>query len=82
MHRTIIAITSASAIVVSALAFTALAARKKTPRYPDKIMPGSHPAVLWREPGDIASRNLFYGPGGQSHVPQGTFTFKENTGRH
>jgi hypothetical protein len=77
MHRTIIAITSASALVVSALAFTALAAGKKKQDTQDKIMPGSHPAVLWREPGDIASRNLFYGPGGQSHVPQGTFTFKE-----
>jgi hypothetical protein len=77
MHRTIIAITSASALVVSALAFTALAAGKKNQDTQDKITPGSHPAVLWREPGDIASRNLFYGPGGQSHVPQGTFTFKE-----
>ena len=34
-------------------------------------------AVLWREPGDIASRNLFYGPGGETHAPRGTFTFQE-----
>jgi hypothetical protein len=34
-------------------------------------------AVLWREPKDIASRDLFYGPGGRAHAPQGTFTFKE-----
>lgn len=34
-------------------------------------------AVLWREPTDIASRNLFYGPGGKAHVPRGPFTFKE-----
>jgi hypothetical protein len=83
MHRTIIAITSASALVVSAFAFSALAAGKKShegqdkQETQDKEAPGSHPAVLWREPADIASRNLFYGPGGQSHVPQGTFTFKE-----
>ncbi len=32
-------------------------------------------AVLWREPSDIASRNLFYGPGGQEHQPHSTFTF-------
>ena len=32
-------------------------------------------AVLWRDPVDIASRDLFYGPGGKEHVPQGTFTF-------
>ena len=34
-------------------------------------------AVLWREPGDVASRNLFYGPGGETHAPRGTFTFQE-----
>jgi hypothetical protein len=33
--------------------------------------------VLWREPEDIASRDLFYGPGGKAHVPQGKFTFQE-----
>jgi len=32
-------------------------------------------AVMWRSPGDIASRNLFYGPGGKAHEPRGTFTF-------
>ena len=31
--------------------------------------------VLWRSPTDIASRNLFYGPGGKAHEPRGTFTF-------
>jgi len=32
--------------------------------------------VLWREPVDIASRNLYYGPGGATHVPSGSFTFE------
>lgn len=31
--------------------------------------------VLWKEPSDIASRNLFWGPGGEAHSPQGPFTF-------
>src|SRR5260370_27391968 len=31
--------------------------------------------VLWRDPGVIASRNFFYGPGGKAHEPRGTFTF-------
>jgi hypothetical protein len=31
--------------------------------------------VLWHEPADIQSRDLFYGPGGTEHVPNGTFTF-------
>ena len=33
------------------------------------------PNELWRVPRDIATRNLFYGPGGKAHAPQGTFTF-------
>ncbi len=33
------------------------------------------PAVLWREPDNVAERNLFYGPGGEQHVPRGPFTF-------
>jgi hypothetical protein len=31
--------------------------------------------VLWRDPADIQSRNLFYGAGGASHEPHGRFTF-------
>jgi hypothetical protein len=33
--------------------------------------------VLWRDPADITSRNLLYGPGGAAHQPHGTFTFVE-----
>src|SRR3984957_5980153 len=33
------------------------------------------PAVLWRDPTDISSRNLFYGPGGEKDQPHGPFTF-------
>jgi hypothetical protein len=32
-------------------------------------------SVLWRNPSDITSRNLFFGPGGKDHQPHGTFTF-------
>jgi len=38
---------------------------------------GSAPAVLWREPTDIQSRNLFYGPGGPEHQPHGKLSFIE-----
>jgi hypothetical protein len=31
--------------------------------------------VLWREPSDIASRNLLEGPGGKEHEPHPPFTF-------
>lgn len=30
---------------------------------------------LWNQPTDIASRNLFFGPGGDAHQPGKTFTF-------
>jgi hypothetical protein len=32
-------------------------------------------AILWKDPGDIASRNLYYGPGGEEDQPQEPFTF-------
>jgi hypothetical protein len=32
-------------------------------------------AVIWQNPTDIASRNLFFGPGGREHAPHTTFTF-------
>lgn len=34
-------------------------------------------AVLWKDPGPIASRDLFWGPGGADRAPQGPFTFVE-----
>jgi len=44
-----------------------------------KIEPkvGSAPAVIWREPTDIHTRDLFWGPGGQEHAPKGKLTFIE-----
>ena len=34
-------------------------------------------AVLWTDPGDIRSRNLFFGPGGKKNVPQPPVTFEK-----
>lgn len=31
--------------------------------------------ILWRDPADIASRNLIYGPGGEKNQPNGPFVF-------
>ncbi len=33
------------------------------------------PAELWRNPTDIASRDLYYGPGGKEHAPHTVYTF-------
>ncbi|MGH9509036.1 MAG: hypothetical protein ACRD2Q_12485 [Terriglobales bacterium] len=35
------------------------------------------PAVLWRDPGDIANRNLRYGPGSAERMPKGRLKFLE-----
>jgi hypothetical protein len=42
-----------------------------------KGVAGKRTAALWRNPSDIASRDLFYGPGGKQHEPSGKFTFIE-----
>ena len=31
--------------------------------------------VLWRQPNDVSTRNLYFGPGGKRDQPQGPFTF-------
>jgi hypothetical protein len=49
--------------------------KKKARLQEKKAEAASAPAVLWRNPTDIASRNLFYGPGGKEHQPHTKFTF-------
>lgn len=42
----------------------------------DPIPPSQvHNPVLWQEPTDIASRDLFYGQGGPKHQPQAPYVF-------
>jgi hypothetical protein len=31
--------------------------------------------VMWEDPGDISSRDLYWGKGGEAHAPKGTFIF-------
>lgn len=35
---------------------------------------------LWQDPIDLESRDLFFGPGGQTHVPKGTFVMTSVSG--
>ncbi|MGE5321745.1 MAG: hypothetical protein ACM3SW_02710 [Actinomycetota bacterium] len=61
--------------LLAVLSGTPLSAKAKK----EKPRVGSAPAVLWREPVDIATRNLFYGQGGKEHEPQGKLVYeKEN----
>lgn len=38
----------------------------------------SGPLVLWREPADIHSRDLYYGPGGKADQPRAPFLYLKN----
>jgi hypothetical protein len=40
-----------------------------------RTKPSAPANVLWRDPGDIASRNLLYGPGSPDLAPVAPFTF-------
>jgi hypothetical protein len=60
------------------------AQKDKDKKKVDKTTLPEAPAVLWREPSDIASRDLFLGPGGESMRPDlSHVTFiKQETGGH
>jgi hypothetical protein len=50
---------------------------KTTDDSPKAANPAIGKAILWLDPHDIASRDLFYGPGGKAHQPGATFTFEK-----
>ncbi len=70
-------------VLASGLSYTAVAQEqsKQTEKQTDKLPPSGAP-VLWREPSDIASRNLLLGAGGEEMKPDtSSITFiKEETG--
>jgi hypothetical protein len=74
MRSTATFVLSVLIVTLSGLAFaeTAEAQRSRRAR-------SSPRAVIWKNPGDIASRNLIYGPGSPEHAPVEPFRFiKEN----
>ena len=64
---------------LAALLFAPEAAAKKSSKVhkPKQERTEKGTAVLWRNPGDIRSRNLFYGPGGEEHAPNSLYTFEK-----
>jgi hypothetical protein len=62
----------AMALTLLAIAFSA-GTYAQTPKKQIKV--GDAPGVIWREPTDITTRNLFWGPGGEKHAPKGKLTF-------
>jgi hypothetical protein len=63
----------ALAIVAVALSFPAVQAAGKTL----KNAAAGGPAVLWSDPTDWATRDLYYGTGGKEHEPHGPFVFEK-----
>jgi hypothetical protein len=74
-HRKVFALLLA--VVAWNVPISAKAKKGQKEQVPAVELTGSAPVVLWRNPTDIATRDLFYGPGGKDHEPRGTFTFVE-----
>src|ERR1051325_10618476 len=55
-------------VVIAALGLVPAALRAQKNKQPKPVPSEAH-AVLWQEPTDIASRDLFLGPGGESMKP-------------
>ena len=62
-------------VVLLGLAIAPASIEGKKRKSPVLRAEAAGPAVLWHYPADIASRNLFYGPGGEDHAPHSRFTF-------
>src|SRR2546422_4170083 len=71
-------------VAIMALSGSALLAQKNKSAKTDKQTLPEAPAVIWREPADIATRDLFLGPGGEAMRPDlSHVTFiKQETGGH
>lgn len=72
MYKAFEALKVSVVLILGIAIFGAQATRGKTTPTPTS---GKGIAVLWREPVDVVSRDLFYGPGGKAHEPHGPFTF-------
>ena len=63
-------------LIVGLSAIPGAAEAKKDHRAESNAESAGSP-VLWREPADIASRNLYYGPGGPGDAPHTVFSFEK-----
>ena len=64
------------ALSIAALTFgLAAAGAVKEKHVKPETTVATGPAVLWTNPTDLESRNLFYGPGGKVDMPRGSFYF-------
>ncbi|MFN2577379.1 MAG: hypothetical protein ABR607_06775 [Pyrinomonadaceae bacterium] len=72
------------AFLALSLSATTLFAQKEKKQLTDDTSLPNAPAVLWQEPSDIASRDLFLGPGGEAMRPDLSHVvyIRDNTGGH
>jgi hypothetical protein len=69
-------------LLMLVMALPASVTAQKKDHDPHKAHAARLPEVIWRDPGEMAALNLFYGVGGRKHAPDanGTFTFvREDT---
>ena len=67
-------------LLVLVAGLSPLAAAQESNKPNKKKQPPTGTPVLWRDPGDISSRNLHHGPGAAHMAPTAPFTFvKEDT---
>ena len=64
-------------ILIGSLILSPVIAAPKPPKKNIKTSEERVLAVVWRDPGDVSTLNLFYGAGGKEHAPDpdGKFTF-------
>lgn len=62
-------------LALGVLAISLPVAGPAKPKHDRLVTRVNGPAVLWSDPVDLESRDLFYGPGGRQHEPHGPFTF-------
>lgn len=60
------------AVALAAVSAGACAKGKRPALQPSAPVPG---AIMWEEPTDLATRDLFYGPWGREHAPRAEDTF-------
>ena len=83
IYRLLTALLLGSAIFLSgAILFGQKDKNNKKDKAEKETLPDA-PAVLWREPTDITTRDLFLGPGGDARPDLGHLTFlRVDTGGH
>jgi hypothetical protein len=75
MWKSIKGIAAWTVVLLMAIPVATAAKKGNKDQRHKKEITGHIPCLLWRDPVDIRTRNLFYGPGGKEDEPHSRFTF-------